>query len=164
MTNAIVASIAIAALSTVGDFVWATWVPQHLMIVGLVHGTALFCAIGLVLGVAAGRPGAGAFGGAVIGAAAAATFYLASPLIGYSAMFVVWFGIWGALGLWYGRLAGVSRPLLRGAIAAVASGLAFYAISGIWTPFDPQGWDYAIHFAAWTVAYLPGFAALLIRQ
>jgi hypothetical protein len=28
-------------------------------------------------------------------------------------------------------------------------------------PFDPRGWDYARHFVYWTVAYLPGFAALL---
>ena len=52
----------------------------------------------------------------------------------------------------------------RGAIAAVASGLGFWAISGIWRPFNPQGWDYAVHFGAWTVAYFPGFAALLIAR
>jgi hypothetical protein len=47
--------------------------------------------------------------------------------------------------------------------AAFGSGVAFYAISGIWRPFDPVGWDYAVHAAAWTLAYLPGFAALLVR-
>ena len=34
--------------------------------------------------------------------------------------------------------------------------------SGIWRPFNPVGWDYAVHFAAWTIAYLPGFAALMV--
>lgn len=53
--------------------------------------------------------------------------------------------------------------LVRSALAAVGSGLGFYAISGIWFPFNPRGWDYAIHFVCWTVAYLPGFAALLLR-
>jgi hypothetical protein len=52
----------------------------------------------------------------------------------------------------------------RGVIAAIASGLGFYAISGIWRPFDPQGWDYLAHFGAWLVAYFPGFAALLITH
>ena len=50
------------------------------------------------------------------------------------------------------------------AAAAVTSGTAFYAISGIWRPFDPQGWDYAVHFGAWTLAYLPGFAALFLSR
>jgi hypothetical protein len=31
-------------------------------------------------------------------------------------------------------------------------------------PVDPQGWDYAVHFAAWTFAYFPGFAALLMAR
>jgi hypothetical protein len=52
----------------------------------------------------------------------------------------------------------------RGAVAAIASGLAFYLISGIWRPFNPQGLDYLVHFAAWTVAFAPGFAALMIAS
>jgi hypothetical protein len=53
--------------------------------------------------------------------------------------------------------------MLRSLFAAVGTGLGFYAISGIWFPFNPHGWDYAVHFAAWTVAYFPGFAALLVK-
>jgi hypothetical protein len=49
-------------------------------------------------------------------------------------------------------------------LAAIGSGLGFYAISGIWMPFNPHGWDYARHFIYWTIAYLPGFAALLTRS
>ena len=52
----------------------------------------------------------------------------------------------------------------RGVLAMAGSGLGFYAISGIWRPFDPQGWDYAVHFISWTVAYLPGFLALLVAR
>jgi hypothetical protein len=48
--------------------------------------------------------------------------------------------------------------------AAAGSGLAFYLISGIWRPFDPVGWDYAVHFAAWTIAFLPGFTALATKR
>ena len=40
---------------------------------------------------------------------------------------------------------------------------AFYAVSGMWFPFNPAGWDYAVHFVSWTFAFLPGFAALLWR-
>ena len=161
-------SLAIAALSTVGDFIWATWIPRPRMAYGLIHGALLFLAIGLVLGVAARRPAVGAIGGALIGAAGAAGFYLLAPLVGYAAMFLMWVGIWvalGGLGVWLKTGAFDLRAALgRGAIAAVTSGAAFYAISGIWRPFDPHGWDYATHFGAWTLAYLPGFAALLLAR
>ena len=83
-------------------------------------------------------------------------------------MFFLWFAAWIALGLLnerlrWGRIE-IRAALSRGALAAVASGVAFYLISGIWFPFNPQGWDYLIHFGAWTVAYLPGFAALLVAR
>ena len=169
-------SLAIAAVSTVGDFVWATWIPQHRPVYGLTHGTLLFLAIGLFLGMITGRAVVGALAGAVIGFAAAGVFYLIAPLVGFSAMFLAWIAVWMALAALYGRLnaahldSGQARDIRvdgsavagRGAIAAVASGLAFYAISGIWRPFNPQGWDYAVHFGAWTLAYVPGFAALFL--
>ncbi len=166
LSSAVVASLFIAALSTIGDFVWATWIPEHMTAYGLAHGALLFCAVGLVLGVLAGRPASGALGGLAIGALAAALFYVVSPLLGFSAMFIIWFGVWMALAGWYARLTGTpvgGGVLARGVLAATASGLAFYEISGIWMPFDPAGWEYLTHFAAWTAAYFPGFAALLVR-
>ena len=83
-------------------------------------------------------------------------------------MFFLWFATWIALGVLNERLIRrkihIRAALARGVLAAVASGMAFYLVSGIWFPFDPQGWDYLVHFGAWTVAYLPGFAALLIAR
>jgi hypothetical protein len=168
MPSVLLASVSIAAVSTLGDFVWATWLPEHRAVYGIAHGLLLFCAVGLIFGVLSGRPGAGAAAGAAIGACAAGAYYLLSSFFGYSAMFVVWFLVWMALGMSYARLSGGTAParvvLARGAMAAAASGLAFYLISGIWMPFDPQGLDYAVHFAAWTFAYFPGFAALLLAR
>lgn len=164
----ILGSLAIAALSTVGDFVWATWLPEHRMVYGLTHGTLLFLAIGHLLGDVSGRRAAGTIGGAAIGFVGAGTFYLLAPVVGFLAMFVAWIGIWIALAMLYGRLRGhpvsTGAVVSRGIIAAAASGLAFYAISGIWRPFNPQGLDYLVHFGTWTVAYLPGFAALLLSR
>jgi hypothetical protein len=158
-------SLGVAAISTLGDFVWAAGNLRHRPAYGLTHGTLLFLAIGLFLGVLAGRPAAGALWGAALGFLAAGSFYVLAPIVGYSAMFVVWVAMWVALAVVYARLsqrhAGLAAVLGRGAAAAVGSGTAFYAISGIWRPFDPHGWDYAVHFGAWTLAYLPGFAALL---
>jgi hypothetical protein len=159
---------AIALVSTLGDFVWATWIPRHRAVYGLTHGTLLFLAVGVFLGVLTRRVVAGAVAGALIGLLAAASFYVLAPLAGYSVMFVSWFGLWIALGFAYARLSGFERHTrtvaLRGVAAALASGLAFYLVSGIWMPFNPSGWDYAWHLAAWAFAYFPGFAALLLSS
>jgi thiamine transporter ThiT len=161
---ALVSSLVMATTSTLGDFIWATWITQHRGIYGITHGVLLFLVAGFVLGRPARRPAAGAVAGALVGALAAGSFYLLAPLLGFSAMFVSWMALWIALAVAHARL-DARRPRLveiatRGAIAAVTSGAAFYVISGIWRPFDPSGWDYAVHFGAWMIAYLPGFVAL----
>ena len=166
--NAIFGAIVTAVVSTVGDYLWANVLPHHRPLYGLAHGTLLFLTVGSCLGAAAGRALTGAAGGAAIGFAAAAGFYLLRPFIGYSGLFVMFVGLWVALGLLNGRVlqpAGtIGEAFFRSVLAAIGSGLGFYAISGIWFPFRPHGWDYAIHFIYWTLAYLPGFAALLVRE
>jgi len=57
LTATLTGALTIAAVSTVGDFVWATWITRHRAIFGLTHGALLFLAIGLFLGVLARRPG-----------------------------------------------------------------------------------------------------------
>jgi hypothetical protein len=54
------------------------------------------------------------------------------------------------------------RPaLVRGALAAVGSGMAFWAVSGMWT--DPAfAGGFVVRFVYWTFAFIPGFAALLV--
>ena len=161
-------ALVMAAVSTFGDFVWATWIARHRMILGLTHGTLLFLCMGLYLGALARRPAAGAVAGALIGLLAAGSFYLLAPLAGYSVMFFAWIALWVAFGVlhrWLQReRSSVRYAFVRGALAALLSGAAFYAISGIWRPFHPRGWDYGVHFLAWTFAFLPGFLALLIKK
>jgi hypothetical protein len=162
------ASAALAAASTLGDFVWARWIPEHKAVFGLVHGALLGAAIGLTLGLARGRALAGLAGGAAIVLGAALGFYALRPLLGYSAMFVLWMALWLAFGLLGGRWL-VSRhsateALARGTVAAVGSGLAFYLVSGIWSRFDPRTIDYAYNLGCWTLAFLPAFLALLLER
>jgi hypothetical protein len=156
----------VAAVSTLGDFMWAEVLPRpHPAWYGVTHGIILFLCIGLVLGSPAGKRAAASAGSALIGALASVAFYLLAPFIGYAAMFPLWFAFWIALGILYERLnsGGIrwSAALKAGLLAAALSGLAFYLISGIWFPFRPRGWDYLGHFFAWTFAYFPGFAAIL---
>jgi hypothetical protein len=160
-----VGALLLAALSTLGDFVWARFELKHRAVSGLVHGTLLLLALGLYLGWVRGRPGPGAVGGAGVGLLAAASFYLMAPFLGYSAMFVSWMALWIGFALLDARLRrGVSsrEVLTRGLLAALGSGLAFWAISGIWTNPAPGGPRYAYHFLCWTLAFLPGFLALLL--
>ena len=158
-----------AALSTLGDWIWARYIPRHRAVFGLAHGTLLFLGIGAFLGLARRRPLKGALLGAAVGLGAAGGFYALAPFLGYGAMFVLWMALWAALAVADARgLVSAGAPLgpafARGAAAAVASGLAFYAISGIWTEHRAGGPDYPYHFLCWTVAFLPGFLALLLRR
>jgi hypothetical protein len=164
---AVVAALLLGALNTFGDFVWARFIPSHRAVFGLVHGTLLLMAVGLYLGVLRGRPGLGTVAGATVGLLAAASFYALAPLLGYSAMFVSWMALWIGFAFLDARLRGRAAPretLLRGALAAIGSGIAFWAISGIWLRPAPGGPRYAYNFACWTLAFLPGFLALLLRD
>jgi hypothetical protein len=161
-------ALVMAAVSTLGDFIWANWITRHHMLFGLAHGTLLFLCMGLYLGAIAGKPAAGAIAGAFIGVTAAGSYYLLAPSVGYSVMFFVWIAVWAALAalhrwLQHERTA-MHQAFIRGSAAALLSGLAFFAVSGIWRPFNPHGWDYAVHFLSWTAAFLPGFAALMVRR
>ena len=169
MRNALVGSILIAAVSTLGDFVWAEFHLRHRVVYGLAHGVILFLCIGAYFGWLAKHPLAGAIYGAALGLAAAAMFYVLAPVAGYSVMFLVWAFIWIGLAAVTGRVlpanpASWRSTITRGIFAMVGSGIAFYLISGIWRPFNPHGWDYAVHFFSWTFAYLPAFAALLANR
>ena len=84
-------------------------------------------------------------------------------------MLPAWMAFWVAFGVLLWRYLGeptasIREAVGRGLIAAFVSGVAFYAISGIWTSPNPGGPDYLRHFGSWTVAFLPGFAALLVEK
>jgi hypothetical protein len=135
---------------------------------GLLHGAILFFCVGLILGTVGNKRVIGAFSGMAIGAAAAGSYYLLRPFGGRWLMFLLWFAVWIGLGAVYQFLsvarAGIGAAVARGVLAAAASGVAFYLISGIWRPNNPQGWGYLVHFLAWLFAFFPGFAALLVAK
>jgi hypothetical protein len=163
LSLAIGSAIFAAVIMTLGDFVWASQLLPHRMAYGLVHGAGLCLALGLALGVPAKQPLTGAIGGLAVGFLAAASFYVLAPIMRYSAMFVSWVVLWMLLALldrMLQRGASVAAALLRGALAAVGSGVAFYAISGMWQNWNPQTINYLDHFLRWSFAFLPGFLAL----
>jgi methyltransferase family protein len=159
-------ALLLGALNTLGDFVWASLSLPHRALFGLIHGAVLCLALGLFLGVRRRRPARGGLGGTLVGLAAAGSFYALAPVLGYHAMFVSWMALWIGFALLDARLlrglAVNGEALIRGLLAAIGSGLVFYAISDIWLRPAPGGPRYAYHFFCWTVAFLPGFLALLL--
>lgn len=162
-------ALLIGALMTFGDFVWAAFELPHRAVFGLIHGLVLCCGIGLYLGFPRRAAARGAVAGGAIGLGAAALFYALAPLLKWSAMLPAWMAFWIAFGLllWRGMgepLAPLGEAVVRGVVAAVGSGLAFYSIMGIWTSHSPGGPDYLRHFGSWSFAFLPGFIALLTER
>ena len=164
---ALTAALALAAVMTLGDYVWAALHLRHRMAYGLVHGAAVCLAIGAAIGLRERRLAGGVVAGPVIGLIAAGGFYALAPWLRYSAMFPMWMVFWVCFALlqsWLRTERGFRPAVVRGLVAAILSGLAFYAISGIWTRPSPDGPRYLVNFASWTFAFIPGFLALLVAR
>jgi hypothetical protein len=159
---AIGAAVFLGAVMTAADFVWAYFDVRHTVVAGLAHGAVMCLCIGLVIGARARRLVAGIVAGPLIGVLAAAAFYAMSPTLGWGAMLPAWMLFWICFALLqhFLRPETLGRALARGLVAAVVSGLAFYAISGIWMSPSPGGPDYPVHLGYWSFAFLPGFLAL----
>jgi len=56
VANAVIGAIVTAAVSTVGDYLWANVLPHHRPIYGFAHGAILFLTVGFCLGIDAGKP------------------------------------------------------------------------------------------------------------
>jgi hypothetical protein len=159
----ILASLALGAVMTIGDWTWAALNLRHRVAYGIIHGAVMCLCLGTAIGIREGRPAAGVVAGPIIGVVAAAAFYALAPWLRLMAMFPAWMLFWVLFALLQAVLRKEPRygaAVGRGLAAAVLSGAAFYAISGIWTRHDPGGPNYLWNFAAWSFAFFPGFAAL----
>lgn len=166
LVQAIAAALFLGIVMTLGDFVWAYFRVRHSVWTGVSHGALMCLCIGGVIGARAGRPISGVIAGPLIGVLAAAAFYAASPTLGWGAMLPAWMLFWICFALFQHWLQPETwnAAAIRGVIAAVFSGLAFYAISGIWTRPSPGGPNYLIHFLYWSFAFLPGFLVLFFGR
>ena len=156
------ATLFLGAVMTLGDFVWAYFNVRHTAMSGVLHGVAMCLCLGAVVGARAGRLLAGLLVGPLIGALAAGAFYALAPTFGWGAMLPAWMLFWICFALLQHALVRETLPraLGRGLVAAVASGLAFYAISGIWTNPPRGGPNYLVLLLYWSFAFLPGFVTL----
>ncbi len=165
MIDALIASLLLAAVMTLGDFIWSALDLPHRVAYGLIHGAVMCLCLGLAVGIRARRPLAAAMAGPVIGVLAAAAFYALAPALRWAAMFPAWMLLWILFALLQRRLDPAESPgaaLVRGVTAALLSGAAFYSISGIWTRHAQ--WSIGLQLAAWSFAFVPGFLALFWRR
>jgi len=168
---ALLGAALLGALSTGGDVIWDTWIRSHRLLFGLIHGVVICLAMGLAIGLAADRPGAvkrGVMIAPLIGLIAAGSFYGFYPFMGYlPAMVASWVLLWLLCAWLHQRLqaehASRTRFLIRGLVAALLSGMAFFAISDIWTD-PPTNPNYGLYFLYWAFAFFPGFLALFFER
>jgi len=165
MLYALVSALALAAVMTFGDWLWAAMHIRHRMSAGISHGALMCLCIGLAIGFRSRKVLPAAIAGPVIGAAAAGTFYVLAPTLRWGAMFPAWMLLWLLFAFLQHLLVGgdtIGTTVKRGILAALLSGLAFYLISDIWI-HEAAHPGLAVHFGAWVFAFLPGFAALFAR-
>jgi hypothetical protein len=161
--DALVASLLLAIVMTFGDLIWAAFDLPHKRAYGVAHGALMCLCLGAVIGWRARRVATAAVAGLVIGVVAAGVFYVLAGPLRFVALLPAWMTFWilfAFLQEWLTRGESVNMAAARGLAAAVLSGAAFLAISGIWTRGSP---GYHVNLAAWFVAFLPGFIALFFR-
>jgi hypothetical protein len=165
----------VAAVATAFDWAWYTVGIPHTITAGIVHGAALLGAVGAVLGAAQGRLVKGLPIGALAGIGGAAAYYLIVATFGGGtyglAIPAAWVILWFILAALDGRWlrSPERRPwqeaFVRGAVAAVLSGSAFYAVLDVLWGQPPEGGrNYVVQFLAWTIAWGPGLLALDLRK
>jgi hypothetical protein len=167
--------LGVALVATLGDYTWYTLRVRHSVVTGIVHGAVLLTAVGAVLGMDAGRVLRGLPIGTLSGIGGALIYYVLVALVDRrtygSAIPAAWVGMWLIVALLDGRWlrAPQRRPwgeiALRGVLAAVLSGIAFYLVMNtLWGRPPATGRNYFLQFAAWAVAWAPGLLALTLGR
>ena len=139
----------VAAAAALGDFIWYTVGVRHTMVAGVIHGALLLSAVGVVLGMAVGRPLKGLPIGTLAGIGGALTYYLLILILDRrtygTAIPVSWVIMWLMLAALDGRwLRAPNRRSwkeigVRGLVAAIAAGAVFTLVMGVLWGRPPAG-------------------------
>ena len=167
--------LGVALVATLADYTWYTLDVRHSLTTGIIHGVVLLTAVGAVLGLEAGRWLKGLPIGALAGLGGALTYYSLVALVDRrtygSAIPASWVMLWLIVAVLDGRWlrAPERRPwrniAIRGALAAVLSGLSFFMVMNtLWGRPPATGRNYALQFAAWVVAWAPGLLVLTLDR
>jgi len=165
--------LVVAAVATVGDFIWYTYGVRHTLLAGLTHGALLIAVVGAVLGAASGHALKGLPIGAIAGIGGATSYFVLVAVMDRrtygAAIPAAWVIMWLLLATLDGRwLRAPARRTWatiagRGFVAAVVGGAAFYLVMNIlWGRPPVGGRNYVVQFFVWTFAWAPGLLALTI--
>jgi phage shock protein E len=170
--NVVTGIALIAAVSTLGDFVWYAFGVRHTVWAAVTHGAVLLTAVGAVLGNARGHLLKGLPIGALAGIGGALWYYVlvltVDPRPYGVAILGAWLFMWLLLALLDGRW--LQTPIrsswreiaVRGILAACAGGTSFALVwQRLWgrAPDERQG--YALQFIVWAFAWAPGLLVLV---
>src|SRR5262245_14120892 len=138
MTNVAFGILGVAFVATLTDYTWYTLHVRHSVMAGVVDGAVMLTAVGAVLGANAGRFWKGLPLGALAGVAGALVYYLLVALadrrVYGMAIPAAWVTLWLILAVLDGRwLRAPARRswtsiAIRGVLAAMLSGVAFYLV------------------------------------
>jgi hypothetical protein len=171
----VVGILGVALVATLADYTWYTLHVRHSITTGIIHGALLLTSVGAVLGLDAGRVMRGLPIGALAGVGGALIYYLLVALVDQrtygSAIPASWVALWLIVAVLDGRWlrAPERRPwrviAIRGALAAVLSGVAFFMVMNtLWGRPPATGRNYALQFGAWVVAWAPGVLAMILSR
>ena len=170
MATLIIGILAVAAVSTIGDYVWYEIGVPHEMSFGIAHGALLLGSVGAVVGAAARRTAMGALLGAVSGVGGALVYYFAATMHGRTfAMLAGWTTVWLLMSVFNARVLRAPRSswaeaIGRGVLAAIVAGLGFYLVLNVlWGRPPATGRNYLLQYGAWLVAWAPGILAVALR-
>ena len=163
--------LGVALVATLADYTWYTLQVRHSIATGIIHGAVLLTAVGAVLGMDAGRVLKSLPIGALAGVGGALMYYVLVALVDRrtygAAIPASWVAMWLLVAVLDGRWlrAPQRRPwgqiALRGVLAAVLGGLAFFLMMNtLWGRPPATGKNYVVQFGAWVVAWAPGLLAM----
>jgi len=167
--------LGVALVATLGDYIWYTLHVRHSIATGIIHGAVVLTAVGAVLGLDAGRVVKGLPIGTLSGVGGALAYYVLVALVDRrtygAAIPISWVAMWVIVAVLDGRwLRAPQRRswneiAVRGVLAAVVSGLAFYLVlNTLWGRPPATGRNYVLQLAAWVVAWTPGLLALTLGR
>ena len=167
--------LGVALVATLGDYTWYTLHVRHSVLTGIVHGAVLLTAVGGVLGLDAHRVLKGLPIGALAGFGGALAYYLLAAVVDRRpyglAIPAAWVTLWLLLAVLDGRWLRAPAPrswpeiAIRGALAAVFSGVSFFVVMNtLWGRPPATDRNYVVQFAAWVIAWAPGLLALTLDR
>jgi hypothetical protein len=171
----VIGILGVALVATLADYTWYTSHIRHTMTAGIIYGAGLLTVVGAVLGLAAGRVVKGLPIGALAGVGGALTYYLLVALVDRrtygSAIPAAWVALWLILAVLNGRWLRAPQRwswrviAIRGVLAAVLSGVAFFLVMNtLWGAPPATGKNYVVQWGAWALAWAPGLLALTLGR